>query len=791
MPVGASSTHTSPNASGHSASNSAESLMSWMDHDPSPQAALQQQHHRLHRSQLTTQIPELSSSTLNEPSHEPFFRNNNDSIYESRPEGEFRDNRMSWMPETTTPETVTTNTEPGWNFGPRDHHHNLGPPMDFSMPNAQSADAPNQPALHFLERNSYTDSNTENNMHVPSFRSDIRPATTSNFDNPHLISPRSPPVMEFWTGGFEPHRVGPQRNSPSPTGFRSSFPQQPPSDPPPSESNSWWPFNRWNSYIDGATSPPPAPARTRPNATVRGQVALPTTRPNIERQSSTTHRSRISPMDEPSLRPWNSEASAPQASPRTEASRWPPYNFSSAESPTSQSTFPEPHITSEARRGTSNTRYAPPSLVDHSTESAIHRHLYGPGPSPTFGFFDRPSPFEELVGFGSRPHDQHSFPVPNATPSTRPSTNLYSSNGDRGVRFNDESTRSRTSGRIPSPPPARRTIIALHDILDRHTRNHHNGLDMDTNGRASHRRSNSDASPVDPYQSRSPMAVPPRHVDRLEEPRRAAFPAPEETRTSEPSPWELSNGPLSTPRTRTSRPEPRARPTSSFYDHPSMRDLISSHSNHQERERRELHSSLARTQPPPPPPSRRTLSGLFDYTRVGNSGSTGTAPPDTSRASRAVPPRSNSPPLSNRPFPALLSSRRPPSPASRPSPFRLDPSPPTEAAERPNESRGSLRTRSQRRRESRMGRLLGVENPFAWLGSDEDFPFYESFNVEDTDLSGMSITAAERIRHLSRFRAGRQALRAMPVGRMRAVGDYVVIFILLACLKVYANFLSF
>lgn len=59
------------------------------------------------------------------------------------------------------------------------------------------------------------------------------------------------------------------------------------------------------------------------------------------------------------------------------------------------------------------------------------------------------------------------------------------------------------------------------------------------------------------------------------------------------------------------------------------------------------------------------------------------------------------------------------------------------------------------------------------MGSDEDFPYYDSFNMnlDDPELSGLSITAAERIRTLSRFRAGR---RVLPMGRMRALGDYVM-----------------
>jgi hypothetical protein len=62
------------------------------------------------------------------------------------------------------------------------------------------------------------------------------------------------------------------------------------------------------------------------------------------------------------------------------------------------------------------------------------------------------------------------------------------------------------------------------------------------------------------------------------------------------------------------------------------------------------------------------------------------------------------------------------------------------------------------------------------MGSDDDFPYYDSFNVnlDDPELSGLSITAAERIRTLSRFRAGR---RALPMGPMRALGDYVVSYL--------------
>ncbi|KIM24887.1 hypothetical protein M408DRAFT_331556 [Serendipita vermifera MAFF 305830] len=791
MPVGVSSSSSTSTSfqrqTGHSASNSAESLMSWVDDSPS-QAPL---------PHPTTLLSEQPSSTLSgTTTQDSFFRSSTDNhLYDSRPDGEFRDNRMSWMPETTTTastitDTVTTNTEPGWNFGPHGQHH-LGPPMGFSMPNAsaQNTDAPSQPSFHFMERDSY---NSSNNMPTPSFQSDLRPANISNFDSAHLISPRSPPslYMDPWFRPSDSRRPIPSRNTPSPPLVRAPPPlSQPATEPTSSGSHSWWPL-RWNSYIDGGTSPPPVPRRARPSATdtpsnpphraqppsPASEISMP--QPDFDRRPN---RNRVSSLDEVSSYPWGG---ASETNARREQTRWPPYHLSPVESPTSHPMFPEPQTTNGTRRNNENSRYQLPDFVHPAIERRFLRSSeHGQEPTRAFGnsndaFSSYASP---LTSSTSHFRDPHAWPAPenNGDPSLYPPTSGGAA-GER-VHFHDESARLRNSARVPSPPLARRAMFALNDILDRHTRNH---PPVDTNTRPSHHRSNSDVSPVDPYQSRLPNNVPQRRVERLEETRETIYVVPQETRSSEPFAMNRSTGPSTTTRTRNSRPEPRARPSSSFYDHPSMRDLVSSHSNPvQERERRDLHSSLAARTPLPPPTTRRTLSGIFDYTRGVNSGSNGASErpadlPEPPRASRAAPPMRSNSPVSNRLFPPVPSSRRPPSPASRPSPFRLDPfssSPPNEPNERPTEPRsGSLRSRHQRRRDNRIGRLLGVENPFAWLGSDEDFPFYDPATLDDADISGLGITAAERMRNLGRYRAGGRALRAVSVGRMRAMGDYVL-----------------
>jgi hypothetical protein len=75
-----------------------------------------------------------------------------------------------------------------------------------------------------------------------------------------------------------------------------------------------------------------------------------------------------------------------------------------------------------------------------------------------------------------------------------------------------------------------------------------------------------------------------------------------------------------------------------------------------------------------------------------------------------------------------------------------------------------------------MNRLFGVEHQLALLGSDDDFPYYDPFNVtlDDPEIGGLGIAAAERIRTLHRFRAGRRPIGGLSIGRMRAMGDYVV-----------------
>ncbi|CAG7849014.1 SubName: Full=Uncharacterized protein {ECO:0000313/EMBL:CCA67371.1} [Serendipita indica DSM 11827] len=335
-----------------------------------------------------------------------------------------------------------------------------------------------------------------------------------------------------------------------------------------------------------------------------------------------------------------------------------------------------------------------------------------------------------------------------ALPPVPPPRPTLSNVQARSVRFQEDAPR-----RLHSPPPPQTSsgsrLSGIQSLLDRYTRRT-SGVGEGSRAGLSHSRSASEGSRNVAHGSGSGTSgnrdLRNRRAERVESWVETSRPSgrPETIETLDPFP--TTNG--------------------SFYDHPSMRDIVSSHSEirgpRQGRERGGSGFYDHPIIPAPILPSQEDLSSPVEHSQ-----------PARSRAQRPVPPRPTWNAL--RPQTPIDIYTRPEPNSYYGNPFPTPPpvqdSPPAAPHDPFDWSTDPRPWTRPRRDESpdqgRLSRLLGE----AWFGMEDEFLVVPSIGVEEEPTHS---TVSRRSAARTRRRPLRTVTLSHVTHRMRVMGDYVL-----------------
>jgi len=703
------------------------------------------------------------------------------------PSDNTRSNRMSWISDAPSAfETVTTNNEPGWNFSASSRDFNLGFPMPTN-------DSSRQLETNYVNNEIRSTNASRPSIHIvpPSFESStssLNPMPSPQTDFSHLSS------SFFVRRNYSPVMISDSDES---MGIRTRWPSPGPSPSsllPMESSNqnghSWW-TPEWNYIEENRVPPPPAhspPAPPHAAAMHQSNFSMPPN-PNVQDNSVTGRRSRSnSYRPRPPSLGWDF-LDVPPATP----SDYRPYSFG-MHSPTSPS---DVSVNGAGLRDFSSAPFSGHRMNEPSTgfDNGPMRHQHQHSASDSDSTMDLHRLLNRHTGLNSMDRFQemtmprsHEHPFVPSYP-TQNSPTHENSGGSRRVRFPDDIHQAPPSSRVVSPPPPNRRLSSFpfHALFDRHSRRNEAEVSGYTASSASHHtRSASDGAQGDTQFSGQPNPNPHPHARYPERPeswRDSLYPSAIPRRPVVPllfSRISDSDSRESTPRPAGAGARPRDNTvigSNSAHMHNYFHDeLLSTLPDHpQDRERRELNSFLGRRPrpllPPPPAAPNSTTSWSRERTTYG-------APPGL-RADSPVPSAAAStrpvhrlslsglsgPTIRNRSpsptgsSPTMVSPVSPSSPihnlpfftAFRPGPPPVEPTP-------------SNNRRGQHRR--------SVPRPdvsFSWLDDPLSPPV---FNFEDEAFPITPPSTRSRAGRASRV--ARQPSRMLPMGRMHALGDYVV-----------------
>ncbi|KAG8825216.1 hypothetical protein FRC19_011892 [Serendipita sp. 401] len=577
------------------------------------------------------------------------------------------DSRMSWVSDgSTATNTVTTNTEPGWNFGSSTHTYSTEPSVPvldpyFPPPPAMS------PHEHFARSQQAFDSLLQHDPYLPASPDESIP--------PEMPNP-----------------------SPYPPGTSTAS---------TATNSQWWP-TPWNFANSRHTPRPPTP-NLMPTPHGHWSEDPMDNYGNPDPTGGLRPQSRLSTASD-----WDFFVSPARAMPQpSPTSQWPPFEVSSSSPDTMN--FPTANRPSP-RLGTDIYTTGPSYYAPARSDYSVDRY---PG--------------------ASVPASSNSYPSTHLEPSRV----TVSVDSLRNGRAQEGSTRPRPL----SPPPPSSRPSTLQSLLDRHARR----IDSIRAGipvlGLGHSRSISDSSGV--HTTHSPPS-PPETGSRSHR-------SPVERLSA----WGQSLRPsYLSHRSSTSAadlPSSSSGASNSLYDHPSMRDLLDSH-GHEQPGRGLSRESTRREMP-----------------RVDTIFGRGSQPYSESTSSRTEQERRRilstfrrySPPLgvgldSPSDVPAFYSPASPPGPGMP----VLPPPPPSSTTPWIPTTRNRQRTRETPA--TRLGRLLSMEYPLAWLGPDDDI-LLEAVAMEPEPAVEV---IPSRQRNFARARAQRRA-RIFAAGRLRSMGDYV------------------
>lgn len=742
---------------------------------------------------------------------------------EFAPQDDTRSNRMSWT-STAPPtfDTVTTNTEPGWNFN--SSTRNLA--LEFSMP---SNDTTTNSSSSRPFENNYVNNESRSALAAPntSSRSNIHvtPASFETTSSSLAQIPSPQTDFSFSSSLFTRRNYSPIMISDSDEsmGVRTRWPSPGPSQPSiqPTESSSsnnlpWWP-QTWGYMEENRVPPPPThspPAPPHAAAVQQSNFSMPS-HPNALDTSVVGNRSR---PDEPyrTRRPSSSAWDFVDASPVT-PSEYRGYSYY-LPSPTDVSSGGNssrdlPGASYTGRR----TDESPTSFHNGSTQY----HPQSASASDSDSTMDLHRLLNRHTGLNSIDHfSDMSMPMPRSNehpfvPSyiqshvqqqhQQPSPTQESSNGARRVRFPDDVHHAPPSSRVISPPPPNRRSSAFpFALFDRHTRRNEpetSGYPAPSASASSHARSASDGAQGNTQassQTNNNNSYS-RYSDRSDPWRDSFYPSSVPRRPTEPVLFSRISD--SDSREPTPRPPVGVRLRESIIDTSTNPTPLHSNSyfpddllplpspdRERDRERRDLNTFLNRQPsttrvttraPPVPAPSNNNSfwpRAPFGLAPPGLRSNEGAAPPPPGSTSTSRHGRQLSLGGISNLGPSLSLANRPPTPtpsspssASPPSPLHHLPFIGGFRPSVPTPGNADLPPSSNSRRNNRRSQPR-LETSFSWLDESPISP--HPFLFDDEMLP--STISVPRGRAGRGSRAARQPYRMLSVGRIRAVGDYVV-----------------
>ena len=636
------------------------------------------------------------------------------------PVHDYRPSRMSWIPDdATASHTIHTNTEPGWNL--------TAPAQEY--PPAVSSTYSQQP------RGLSLDIDAASHLYRPNFPPNEAPQPVERMTNPS----GQPPINQAQESRLFYSQSDSEESLPSPMDWALHEARtQPAQASTGSSAGSWWP-TQWN--YSASRHPTGGPPPMRPTVTHRVSYEA--------SQVSSSHRAAASTGELLDLTPphrsrhsvgtdWDS---APVENDYRESLTTPQFwSLSPIQAPPQPATGPSAVPSSPWDFPEPQNHHEPA----HATPS-LSRQRFGQGAG-------RPTEYSTGESWDPTPTSRPGYWDLPAIPPIPPPRPTLSNVHARSVRFQEDAPR-----RLHSPPPPQPSggsrLLGIQSLLDRYSRRN-SGANEGVRAGLSHSRSASEGSRNMTHNTVSGMNgnrdVRNRRAERVES-------------------WiDASRAPaMPVPRPEAVEPlDPFPATTGSLYDHPSMRDILSSHG--------EVHARQGRD---------RYSSGLFDHSIL--------PPPPQEDYDFSVEPSQAARSWANRSLPTrpAWTTLRPHTPADdnvRPEPTSYystlfstptpRPESPPIAPRDPFDWSSDARPWSRRRREEsteqgRLSRLVG-EPSFAWLGLDDEFMIVPSIGVEEEPPQS---TAARRA--LTRARRNR-SLRTLTLSqishRMRVMGDYVV-----------------
>lgn len=710
-----------------------------------------------------------------------------------------RNNRMSWISEVPSDfDTVTTNTEPGWDFASSGHNPGSNPNLGPSMPVPDAARDPPTSQNMYPSRETHSVHPTNSTrpsiqLGLTAFHHNVNRLPSPVTDYSQTITPISFPTTTA-RQNYSPITI-PDFDEPMDALTRWPSPIQPSAALPSettvrdgSNDSPWWPAS-WN-YQEPRVPPPPTQSPPAPpHAASVQQANLPIpSETTVSDPSNSNHNPDSNPLPRlNSLQPprpassgWDFMDVSPTAAVTDEFSRY-PYHLPS---PTSEVTISTPlrdwptAFSGLGASGGGSTGYHGGATHHHYNHSdsdstmdlhrLLNRHT-GLNSMDHLPDMTLPAPRTHERSFGPSVARRH--------PHNQLTPNQENSGGNRRVRFPDNVHHGPPSNRVVSPPPPNRRAPSLpfHNFFERHIRRSESEIPTST---SHHTRSASDGQnqtmpPPFPYQGPSrPRAAGEIGTSLAEDfysisiPRHAPEPELEPfSHLGDHSSREPTPRPLGTRLRESIAPR---RPAA--YGH-----LEGSFTNSRERERHELDSFLNRpSQAPSSSRSNRpTLSvrsqlirerstfGLPSGSHRSNSPITPIHPPPpppaSNRLSRSLSYASSAPPVPRIPTPTPSSpSGTPPSPIHR-LPFMADDSIPSHF------SAGLSVRRSPRR--------IRAEQAFPWLEDAITSPSTPPpYSAEDEIGAPRPAAARSRLRSTR----GPRGHATLPVRSLRFVGDYVV-----------------
>lgn len=640
------------------------------------------------------------------------------------PMADYRTNRMSWFPDDAAANnTITTNTEPGWN---------LTAPLQEYAPDVSSTRPRSSRSLRL-------DTDGANQSYSSSLLTSELPQPMERMTNPgaNLANNQAQESRLFYSQSDSDSSI------PSPMEWAlhevRSQPAQANTNTDTS-AGSWWP-TQW-SY--SASRNPTLSAPMPPAVTHRGLQEVP--------EVSTYHRTAPSAgesLDQTRL-------SRPRHSSNGE---WDP--FAGSVDNDYHESLPSPNYWSLSQVHSTSQPATTPSVVPPSPWEFPEPQIYhDPAPAATstlsrssrFGQGSsaphHPTEYSTSESWDQNPTSRPQYWDLPALPPVPPPRPTLSNVQARSVRFQEDAPR-----RLHSPPPPQTSsgsrLSGIQSLLDRYTRRT-SGVGEGSRAGLSHSRSASEGSRNVAHGSGSGTSgnrdLRNRRAERVESWVETSRPSgrPETIETLDPFP--TTNG--------------------SFYDHPSMRDIVSSHSEirgpRQGRERGGSGFYDHPIIPAPILPSQEDLSSPVEHSQ-----------PARSRAQRPVPPRPTWNAL--RPQTPIDIYTRPEPNSYYGNPFPTPPpvqdSPPAAPHDPFDWSTDPRPWTRPRRDESpdqgRLSRLLGE----AWFGMEDEFLVVPSIGVEEEPTHS---TVSRRSAARTRRRPLRTVTLSHVTHRMRVMGDYVL-----------------